>query len=123
VAEELVSKNNEQTKYRGLYKYVRIPVKTLDKIIVGLVIVLILVLVYALTHTGFTVTYDSVGGSDIEPVKDVKYGDYLTEPDNPQREGYSFEGWYRDKNLNYRWDFDSDTVTESMTLYASWNKE
>ncbi len=43
--------------------------------------------------------------------------DLLEEPENPQRRGLIFEGWYvGDK----KWDFENDTVKEDTTLTAKW---
>ena len=41
----------------------------------------------------YTVTFNSAGGEDIEP-RSVKAGTTLTEPAEPTRDGYVFEGWY-----------------------------
>ena len=50
------------------------------------------------------------------------YGELLQVPEAPVREGYTFTGWYRDKDLTVLWDQDKDTITESMTLYAGWQE-
>lgn len=41
------------------------------------------------------------------------------DPEDPAKES-EFIGWYLGKNSNQRWSFDSNTVKESMTLYARW---
>ena len=47
---------------------------------------------------------------------------YLTEPlFTPEREGYVFEGWYRDSYCMAEADF-TRPVTSDMTLYAKWTK-
>ena len=51
--------------------------------------------------------------------QDAPYDGYVTEPDEPFREGYEFTGWYTDSSCTARFDF-SDRVTEDMTLYAGW---
>ncbi len=68
----------------------------------------------------YTVTFDSVGGSDIEDVS-VKRGEMFPEPRYPEREGYTFEGWYKDKDYTNVWDFDTDRVLKDTVLYAKWN--
>ena len=52
-----------------------------------------------------------------------------------QEDGYIFKGWSRDKETaekaatdedtadKEKWDFDNDTVTEDITLYAGWKKD
>ena len=65
--------------------------------------------------TYYTVTFNSNGGTPIEPKK-VKKNAQLDEPPTPEREGYIFEGWY---NKNQQWVF-SFGITEDMTLDARW---
>lgn len=69
--------------------------------------------------TDCTVTFETNGGSDITE-QIVQYGEKLTRPDNPVREGYHLVGWYTDIDLQNPWDFDADTVQGNMTLYAKW---
>lgn len=38
----------------------------------------------------------------------------------PKREGYRFEGWYKDEELKERYTFNVTPVTESFTLFAKW---
>ena len=38
----------------------------------------------------------------------------------PRREGYTFEGWYRDAARTDAWDFAADTVEQDTILYAKW---
>ena len=66
----------------------------------------------------YTVTFDSNGGSAVEPVKVIS-GGKVYEPGNPERAGYQFMGWYSDSKLTSKWDFDT-AVTGSMVLYAKW---
>lgn len=35
--------------------------------------------------------------------------------------GHTLDGWYTDKNYKTKWDFDNDTVTSNITLYAKWD--
>ena len=67
----------------------------------------------------FTVTYDSQGGSYVESVT-VKKGSLIKQPQNPTKNFYVFDGWYKDKDCTERWWFDVDKVTSSITLYAKW---
>jgi uncharacterized repeat protein (TIGR02543 family) len=36
--------------------------------------------------------------------------------------GYTFDGWYKENAKTTRWDFDTDIVTENITLYGEWIK-
>ena len=67
--------------------------------------------------TDCTVEFETNGGSKMENVS-ARYGEILQRPENPEREGYKFVGWYTDIDLQIPWDFDSDTVQGNMTLYA-----
>ena len=71
--------------------------------------------------TECVVSFQTSGGSDVADVK-VQFGEKLTRPEDPVRDGYSFEGWYKDIHLNEAWEFDKDTVQGNMSLYAKWNK-
>lgn len=44
----------------------------------------------------------------------------LTEPETSEIAGYTCEGWYTAKTGGRLWDFETDTVSENMTLYARW---
>ena len=47
----------------------------------------------------------------------MPYGNKLDKPADPEKSGYRFEGWYKDEGLTQKWDFDKDTITESIKLY------
>lgn len=50
-------------------------------------------------------------------------------PPKPVKEGYVFDGWYKDDNFTEQWNFDSDIVYSDITsfmetkLYAKWIEE
>ncbi|WP_165501031.1 cell wall-binding repeat-containing protein [Bifidobacterium longum] len=68
-----------------------------------------------------TVTFDSNGGSTVAS-QNIHIGTMATQPMNPTRSGYTFQGWYTAKNGGTKYDF-SQTVNGDMTLYAHWAKE
>ncbi|WP_159638974.1 InlB B-repeat-containing protein [Erysipelothrix anatis] len=70
----------------------------------------------------YTIHFVSNGGTTVQPINNAPYGQLLVEPDEPFRDGFGFGAWYKDTQLTEIWDFDKDIVTESMTLYASWNE-
>mgnify|MGYP004641443579 FL=1 len=43
----------------------------------------------------------------------------IAKPDDPDKTGYTFGGWYTDAACTQAWNFD-DWVTEALTLYAGW---
>ena len=67
-----------------------------------------------------TVTFDSQGGSQISYMQ-VQPGSTVTRPPNPTKAGYVFAGWYREAGVTNLWNFNTDTVTWNMTLYARWS--
>lgn len=72
-----------------------------------------------------TVTFDSMGGTDIEPNPiQVKKGEQVGQPDDPTKEGFTFGGWYTSEDngvtlANEPYDFET-TITGDLTLYARW---
>jgi len=68
----------------------------------------------------FTVSFDSNGGGDVGEQL-VKNGGVVTPPIEPTKAGYTFAGWFTDSGLTNVWDFESDTVTENLTLHAKWS--
>lgn len=65
-----------------------------------------------------TVSFDSAGGTAVGPVTLVSGEKITAVIQNPTKSGYKFGGWYYNGNL---WNFDTDTVTEGITLVAKWN--
>ena len=114
-------KEQKKPEFRGLYKHVKISVKTLDKIIIACIAVILIVVALDLRNPGFTITFDSKGGSDVMPQNQM-YGELLEVPEEPTREGYDFSGWYVDYACSDAWDIENDTIETDITLYAGWEK-
>ena len=108
--------------FRGLYRYVKIPVKALDCIIVICILVILAVVAVEMINPGFTITFDSKGGTDV-PAQTQMYGEQLELPEPPTREGYTFTGWHTDYGCFDPWDMENDTIETDTTLYAGWEEE
>ena len=68
----------------------------------------------------FTVIFDTQGGNYVEP-QEVAYGTLVAEPMEPERTGYTFDGWYREPECLTPWNFATDTMpAQAITLYAGW---
>ena len=67
------------------------------------------------TKDAYIVTFNSNGGSEIAEVE-VKAGDYLKKPSDPDKEGYTFIEW----QLNGRRFNFSTPIKEDITLKAKW---
>ena len=68
----------------------------------------------------YTVAFDSNGGSSTPDNQTIASGGKVTEPTPPTKAGFAFGGWYKDTALTDDWDFETDTVTAGITLYAKW---
>ena len=74
---------------------------------------------YYLFHT---VTFESNGGTAIEP-KQAAHGTTISAPEPPEKDNFTFNGWYKEEALTNQWDFATDVVVEDITLYAKWITE
>ena len=66
----------------------------------------------------YTIKFETNGGNTIEA---EKTNGKITEPKAPEKEGYTFDGWYTDKELTKKFDFDK-AVSGNVTLYAKWTE-
>lgn len=71
------------------------------------------------TINSYTVSFNSMGGSDIAS-KQVSHNTAVSAPQPPVKEGNTFEGWFREVECINAWDFDLDLITSDSTLYAKW---
>ena len=71
----------------------------------------------------YTVTFDSDGGTAIDPLTNVMHGATITAPTAPTKDGYTFEGWYKEVEFTNLWVFETDVVTSNTTLFAKWEVE
>jgi len=74
----------------------------------------------------YTVVFNSDGGTTI-PEQEVKENEKVVKPSNPTRDGYTFKGYYTEKNGGgtqiYNENMASDIIykyTNNVTLYAHW---
>jgi uncharacterized repeat protein (TIGR02543 family) len=86
----------------------------------------------------YTVSFDTgPGGSSVPPIGNITAGNKITAPGRPATtalpgsvaagfypggaEYKAFGGWYKESGCMNPWDFASDTVTSTTTLYAKWD--
>ena len=67
----------------------------------------------------YTVSFDSNGGSSVA-AQSVTYNTAVPKPADPSKTGFTFAGWFTDKDGKNAYDF-SSKVTGDITLYAKWN--
>ena len=65
-----------------------------------------------------TITFDSKGGSIVDPIT-INKGTELTLPKDPTYAGYTFKGWY---DTNETPIHNNALLKEDTTLYAKWEK-
>ena len=83
--------------------------------------VMVSIQVEVVAPTYYTVSFDSQGGSSVEPLTAIG-GNSIPVPNAPTKEGFSFAGWYKDARFTDPWNFGTDKVTENITLYAKWTE-
>ena len=65
-----------------------------------------------------TLTFDTMGGSRIDPVT-VRHGNAVAKPKDPVNGGYIFDGWYTNKTYRTPYNF-ATPLTEDITIYSKW---
>ncbi|MCD8327087.1 MAG: GDSL-type esterase/lipase family protein [Lachnospiraceae bacterium] len=75
---------------------------------------------FTCTYTGYTLSFDTNEGSAIDSVEDaagtvISLADYT-----PDRDGYTFNGWYSDEALTEP--VESVILTTDKTVYAGWTE-
>ena len=74
---------------------------------------------YAKVETGYWITFESNGGSYVEPMF-FAVSATAQKPSDPTRPGFAFGGWFTDAGLNQPADFAQ--ITEATTVYAKWTE-
>lgn len=67
----------------------------------------------------FDLNYESADNSI--PSQIVKIGETVSEPAAPEREGYTFVGWYEDEYGTFPFSFES-TISSDTVIYAKWSR-
>ncbi|MDR2186280.1 MAG: InlB B-repeat-containing protein [Treponema sp.] len=75
------------------------------------------------TEGKLVVSFETGGGAPALNDELVASGQKITGPVTTTtitKPGYDFGGWYKEDTFATVWDFDTDTVSAGMTLYAKW---
>lgn len=73
---------------------------------------------YPVVKGAHWITYDSQGGSIVEPVYVLSEAKTV-KPNDPEKAGYTFSGWYTDEPCTQAFTFGKE-LSENVTLYAKW---
>ena len=73
------------------------------------------------TPDTYTVTFDANGHGTAPAAQTVEDGKTATKPADPTASGWTFKGWYKDKDCKNAFDF-STPITGNITLYAKWTQ-
>ena len=68
----------------------------------------------------YTVKFETNGGSSIK-AQTISRNNVAKAPETPTKDGFTFDGWYSDKELTSVFDFETK-ITKSITLYAKWKE-
>ncbi|MEF3692611.1 MAG: InlB B-repeat-containing protein, partial [Acholeplasmataceae bacterium] len=68
-----------------------------------------------------TILFETNGGNPCSPIT-LDEGDTLILPNDPTKDGYVFEGWFIDSELNILFTIDQleELQNQTITLYAKW---
>lgn len=83
-----------------------------------LVLFFILTTLFSCQNKEYTITFETNGGSEVTSIT-KKANSAISKPKNPIKEGYTFNGWYLDKELTKKYTF-SKMPDKNITLYAKW---
>ena len=76
---------------------------------------------YALASTAkaanisFLFNYENSPNDNFYRIDNKPGGSKIVKPKVPEREGYTFGGWYKDDGCTVEWNFDFDTIPEELT--------
>jgi len=70
------------------------------------------------TTDSYMITFYSSGA--VYTVTSADGGEKISAPDDPTCTGYTFGGWYKESACTNKWDFNTDTITANVYLYAKW---
>ncbi len=78
---------------------------------------------HAQWETSYTVTFDLQGhGAAIDP-QNIVSGGKVVKPADPSESGWDFGGWYKENTCTNAWDFATDVVTTTTTIFAKWTED
>ena len=75
------------------------------------------------TQNRYTITFDANNhGTAPDPIPNILKNETVTKPVDLTIDGFTFGGWYKEKECTTAWDFEKDLVIADITLYAKWTE-
>lgn len=75
---------------------------------------------YSIVYVKLSIKFNSNGGSVVSDISGTLH-QTINRPNNPTKEGATFDGWYTDSELETPYNWKEQTVfAKTMTLYAKW---
>ena len=77
------------------------------------------------TPTTYTVTFslNYTGATGAPVAQTISAGGKATKPTDPTRTGYTFAGWFKEATCTNAWNFETNTITGTTTIYAKWTED
>ena len=75
---------------------------------------------YTKSTLKYTVNFYDENNSTLLDSKEVIYGNFVTKPVDPVKDGYNFKGWVTEQGEIF--DFDNTRITSNLNLYASYEQ-
>lgn len=94
----------------------------MSKRLFSFISILLLTILLASCGKVFVVEFNVNGGNEVIENFEGKKGDKVTQPADPTKEGYIFLYW-KEYTAIQPWDFEIDTLTKNITLYAFWEED
>lgn len=88
-------------------------------IIVCVILILFPIVVFAEGVETYTVSFNCMGGGNIGDIGAAS-GDTIDKPVDPYYPGHILTAWYKEEEYINEWNFDVDTVSKDITLFAAW---
>lgn len=78
---------------------------------------------FAQWETSYTVTFDLQGHGDAIDPQNIVSGGKVVKPADPSADAWEFGGWYKESTCENEWDFATDVVTTTTTIFAKWTAD
>ena len=72
------------------------------------------------TINSYVISFNTQGGTPVPVDQTLEYGSSVHRPENPEKEGFEFKGWFKDNAGLVEWNFVTDKVDQTRVLFAKW---